>query len=299
MMSLDPEPQRHALAHKFRFFVVEGSTDEDGHLDDTGDDLCCTDSFDTVEQFWHVYDHLVRAGDLPPNTDLCLFRDGIKPDIEEDANVGGGRWTVKLRKGLASRMFEALILAAVGRAYGLDDDMCGVVVSSRAEEDILSVWNSHKDREGTLRLQRAIIAILSLPPSTALEYKRHSNYKPPDGRLQYSVATLKDLGASVSAAVEKGYNIVPAYLWENQESFLAVRMAPGGAGGDDAGGGWESVGSPSGAGSSAGEFGGMGRGGYVRGGGRGGFRGGGRGAEGMGRGGARAGDARENLSLWD
>ena len=294
MMSLDSEPQRHALAHKFRFFVVEGSTDEDGHLDDTsGDDLCCTDSFDTVEQFWHVYDHLVRAGDLPPNTDLCLFRDGIKPDIEEDANVGGGRWTVKLRKGLSSRMFEALILAAIGRAYRLDDDMCGVVVSSRAEEDILSVWSSHRDREGTLRLQRAIIAILSLPPSTALEYKRHANYKAPaDARLQYSVTTLKDMGTSVSAAGEKGYNIVPAYLWENQESFLAVRMPPGG---DDAGGGWESVGPQPG----AGEFGGMGRGGYVRGGGRGGFRGGGRGGEGMGRGSARAAEGRENLSLWD
>ena len=85
-----------------------------------------------LSQFWHFYDHLVRASDLPLNTDLCLFRDGIKPDIEDEANVGGGKWTVKLRKGLSSRMFEALILAALGRAYGLDDDMCGVVVSSRA-----------------------------------------------------------------------------------------------------------------------------------------------------------------------
>ena len=33
------------------FYFVEGSTDEDGHLTDvSGDDLACTDSFDTVEQ---------------------------------------------------------------------------------------------------------------------------------------------------------------------------------------------------------------------------------------------------------
>lgn len=33
----------------------------------------------------------------------------------------------------------ALVLAAIGRAHELDDDMCGLVVSSRAEEDIISV----------------------------------------------------------------------------------------------------------------------------------------------------------------
>ena len=76
-----------------RFFFVEGSTDEDGHLHDISvDDLKATDSFDTVEQFWHYYDHIVRANELPPNIDCCLFVDGIKPDIDHEANRGGGKW---------------------------------------------------------------------------------------------------------------------------------------------------------------------------------------------------------------
>ena len=33
-------------------------------------------------------------------------QDGIKPDIEHEANVGGGKWTLRLRKGLSSRLFE-------------------------------------------------------------------------------------------------------------------------------------------------------------------------------------------------
>jgi hypothetical protein len=36
-------------------------------------------------------------------------------------------------------LFKALVLAAIGRVHELDDDMCGLVVSSRAEEDIISV----------------------------------------------------------------------------------------------------------------------------------------------------------------
>jgi len=36
---------------RYRFYFVEESRDEDGHLNDVcGDDLPCTDSFDTVEQ---------------------------------------------------------------------------------------------------------------------------------------------------------------------------------------------------------------------------------------------------------
>jgi hypothetical protein len=95
------EPRRPLCS----FFFVEGSTDEDGHLNDiSSDDLKSTSSFDSVEQvcrqsfdtlirirdlvidpnqmfmfhcvwqFWYYYDHIVRANELPPNTDCCFFK---------------------------------------------------------------------------------------------------------------------------------------------------------------------------------------------------------------------------------
>jgi translation initiation factor 4E len=297
MLEAQMQSERHELAHSFRFYFVEGSKDDDGHLNDiSADELCCTDSFDTVEQFWHYYDHIVRANELPPNTDCCIFKDGIKPDIEDDANVGGGKWTLRLRKGLSSRMFEALILASLGRQHQIDDDMCGIVVSSRAEEDIISVWSSHKDRLGTLRLQRAIIMALSLPPTATLEYKRHAStptHPSSTSVLKYDIKTLEEIRSKVEeiAANDKNYT-VPAYVWENIDIYQSLRNVPGiiGTGGvtpapDD--GGWEQVGpssnTPPGGGSGGGMGGdwGGGKAGYVRGGARGGFRGGGRGGLGM------------------
>ena len=222
--------------------------------------------------------------------------------------------TLRLRKGLASRMFEALVLAALGRAHGMDDDMCGIVISSRVEEDVLSVWSPHKDREGTLRLQRGIIMTLALAPNAALEYKRHGNYVPPlregagtDVSIKYDVATLKDIGAAQPT------NTPPAaYVWENIDAYMGVRQLGAGGGGSGQAGkegddGWEQVGASQPGG---GDWGAPRGGGYVRGGGRGGFRGGGRGGaiSGMpagkgGRGGGATGvpgPFRESdQSLWD
>lgn len=66
------------------------------------------------------YNHLVKPCDLPDLHDCCMFKNGIKPLSEDDANKGGGKWTLRLKKGLASRLWEDLVLAVIGGAYDLD-----------------------------------------------------------------------------------------------------------------------------------------------------------------------------------
>lgn len=46
----------------------------------------------TVEQWWSMYSHLVRLNELPPHTDLHLFKSGIQPMWEDQANSKGGKW---------------------------------------------------------------------------------------------------------------------------------------------------------------------------------------------------------------
>lgn len=49
---------------------------------------------------------------------------------------------IRLRKGIASRYFEELILAVIGMQFGeYNEDICGIVVSCRHSEDIISIWN--------------------------------------------------------------------------------------------------------------------------------------------------------------
>ena len=129
----------------------------------------------TVEQFWDVYNHLIRPSDLPTTTDYHFFRDGIKPTWEDPSNAKGGKWIVRLRKGLASRYWEEIILAILGQQFAVPDgEVCGAVLSIRYSEDIVSVWNrTSSDRGSVDRIRDGIKKVLQLPGHVHLEYKPH------------------------------------------------------------------------------------------------------------------------------
>ncbi|XP_054168446.1 eukaryotic translation initiation factor 4E type 2-like [Oppia nitens] len=131
-------------------------------------------SFATVDQFWAIYSHLVRPNELTGHCDLHVFKHGIRPMWEDDANKDGGKWIVRLRKGLASRCWENLLLALLGEQFMVGHEICGAVVSCRFQEDIISVWNrTASDSQTTVRIRDTLRRVLNLPPNTVMEYKTH------------------------------------------------------------------------------------------------------------------------------
>jgi translation initiation factor 4E len=134
-----------------------------------------------VEGFFGIYDHLVKPHSLTSEshvTDYHLFREGISPTWEDPKNRNGGKWIVRLRKveGLASLYWEDLIMALVGEQFGdVGVQVCGVVVSVRQHEDILSVWTQDsKDDDAIAKIRDAIKGNLDLPPFVTIDYKRIS-----------------------------------------------------------------------------------------------------------------------------
>ena len=98
-------------------------------------------SISSVESFWSVYAHLKRPSLLPTVSDYHIFKKGIRPVWEDDANKKGGKWIVRLKKGVADRYWEDLLLAIVGDQFAeAADEVCGAVLSVRSGEDVLSVW---------------------------------------------------------------------------------------------------------------------------------------------------------------
>lgn len=132
--------------------------------------------FQTIEQFWHIYNHLIRPNTFTVTTDYHLFKDGIKPTWEDPANQKGGKWMVRLKKGLASRYWEDLILAIIGEQFDVGQEICGAVVSVRNNEDIISIWNRNADNEdASFKIRDQIRRILRLPPFISVEYKKHQD----------------------------------------------------------------------------------------------------------------------------
>ncbi len=131
-----------------------------------------------IEGFWSVYNHLVRPNDLSNANDYHLFRAGIKPMWEDPANKRGGKFTVRLRKGFASRYWEDLLLAVVGEQFGVGNELCGIGVSLRYNEDILSVWNATADDHlAKKQIYAALSVVMPLvtAANAAVDYKAHDS----------------------------------------------------------------------------------------------------------------------------
>ena len=141
------------------------------HLHDENIKLIAT--FGTVEKFWRIYSHLARPNSLKIATDLHVFKEGIKPLWEHDANKNGGRWLVHLRKGLANRCWENILLAMLGEQFMVGEEICGAMVSVRFNEDILSLWHRNSNDEGVVnRIRDTFRRVLNLPPATIIEYQK-------------------------------------------------------------------------------------------------------------------------------
>ncbi|XP_054771436.1 eukaryotic translation initiation factor 4E type 2-like [Lytechinus pictus] len=133
-------------------------------------------AFASVEQFWTLYSHIARPCDLTSSSDYHLFKHGIKPMWEDEANKKGGKWIVRLRKGLASRLWENLVLAMLGEQFMVGEEICGAVVSVRFAEDIISIWNrTASDNAINIRVRDTLQRVLNLPPNTIMEYKTHTD----------------------------------------------------------------------------------------------------------------------------
>ncbi|KAG0365046.1 Eukaryotic translation initiation factor 4E type 2 [Mortierella sp. AD032] len=125
-------------------------------------------TFGSVEDFWAVYSHLKRPHELPNVSDYHLFKQGVRPVWEDATNINGGKWIVRLKKGLASRYWEDL--------FDVGSEICGVVLSIRGGEDILSLWNqsAHEGRIN-LKIRDTMKRVLNLPAETIMEYKTHND----------------------------------------------------------------------------------------------------------------------------
>ncbi|PPR03195.1 hypothetical protein CVT26_008043 [Gymnopilus dilepis] len=155
-------------------------------------------AFSSVESFWSLWTHLAPPSALQPTTDYLLFHSGIRRPVWEDPlNLGGGKWIIRLKKGIADRFWEDLVMAVIGdqfddtsRKAGLaganksDDgsdlgtewpEICGCTISVRQSEDIVTLWNKvEADQKLRERIRDTLRRVLNLPPSTVMEYKTNN-----------------------------------------------------------------------------------------------------------------------------
>ncbi|CAK9139541.1 unnamed protein product [Ilex paraguariensis] len=89
-------------------------------------------TFDTVEEFWCLYDQIFRPSKFGAIFYFYLFKGGIEPKWEDPECAHGGNWTVKSnKKASLDSMWLETLMALIGEHFNEADKICGVVASVR------------------------------------------------------------------------------------------------------------------------------------------------------------------------
>uniref|UniRef100_A0A3Q2C8N6 Eukaryotic translation initiation factor 4ea n=1 Tax=Cyprinodon variegatus TaxID=28743 RepID=A0A3Q2C8N6_CYPVA len=138
--------------------------------------------FDTVEDFWALYNHIQLSSNLMSGCDYSLFKDGIEPMWEDERNRRGGRWLITLskqqRKTDLDRFWLETILTCFQKELfsNYNDDVCGAVINVRAKGDKIAIWTTDfENKEAITHIGRVYKERLGVPPKVIIGYQSHAD----------------------------------------------------------------------------------------------------------------------------
>ncbi|KAB0400087.1 hypothetical protein E2I00_002472 [Balaenoptera physalus] len=117
--------------------------------------------FDTVEDFWALYNHIQLSSN--------------------EKNERGGRCVITLNKQQRpsdlDRFRLATLLCLTGECFDdYSDDVCGAVVNVRAKGEKIAMWTTDcENREAVTHIGRVYKERLGLPPKIVIGYQSHAD----------------------------------------------------------------------------------------------------------------------------
>ncbi|KAI9288877.1 translation initiation factor eIF 4e-like domain-containing protein [Umbelopsis sp. AD052] len=136
-------------------------------------------TFKTIEDFWAVFNNIVRVSRLDISSNYHLFKKGVRPEWEDPANEHGGKFSVQLPKNRTGEAINDLwlytLLACIGEQLPNEDEVTGAVVSVRKVFFRISLWTKTSDNREVLDgIGKKLKETLNIP-NMPLEFTPHSD----------------------------------------------------------------------------------------------------------------------------
>jgi translation initiation factor 4E len=135
--------------------------------------------FDTVEDFWKIFQHMKKPESLQSGIDFQLFKYNITPLWEDDSNKKGGRISIKLKKENSSLVWEEIILLLIGGDFPekIRNEINGVLISVRKEFNFLQIWFKTYEKNNINDINNCLREFLQIPNDVDLDVKPFSKDK--------------------------------------------------------------------------------------------------------------------------
>ncbi|KAJ3003156.1 hypothetical protein HKX48_001926 [Thoreauomyces humboldtii] len=135
-------------------------------------------TFDTVEDFWGVYNNVVNASQLGHGSNYHLFKEGTRPMWEDPENKDGGKWVYTVPKAKNAGLDQNWLftmLACVGESFPASDEICGAVISLRKQANRIALWTKDALNEDAAKACGAHWKeVLQLPETDNIGYQSHN-----------------------------------------------------------------------------------------------------------------------------
>ncbi|KAI0088980.1 translation initiation factor eIF4e [Irpex rosettiformis] len=191
--------------------------------------------FDTVESFCRYFNWLKPPSKLERNSNYHLFKSGIKPMWEDEANANGGKWvlTMKNNPQLLDRCWAWLAMALVGEDLDEGDEICGAVVSLRSKVDRIQLWTRSKDDvEKINSIGKKMVKLLDVSEADGigLEFQYNTDDRPIPNKF-LSIQALPQTAYRSSFHTKPGYSSPLSGPGEGPQPASGAAFAGFGVGG--------------------------------------------------------------------
>ena len=158
------------LSNKFVFWyhIIDTSSDQDYKSQ-----IKKLAQFETLEEFWSIFQYLKKPDDFKQPIEIQLFKDGITPMWEDENNKNGGRISLKLRKEYSNLVWEELIFAFIGGYFDkeIKEEINGLVMNCKKDFNTLQIWTKNFNTEVNKGIEKNIRELLNIPKEVILEIK--------------------------------------------------------------------------------------------------------------------------------
>jgi translation initiation factor 4E len=140
-------------------------------------------TFETVEDFWSLFNYIQPANMLTKGCDYSLFKNSIEPSWEDPRNSSGGRWILTMNKKHwdektnIDKYWLETVLLLIGEGFEdlYGDSVVGAVVSIRAKVNRVAVWITTTDRDASHSIGQTFKSRLKLSPATLIHFQTHKD----------------------------------------------------------------------------------------------------------------------------
>eukprot|EP00735_Rhodelphis_limneticus_P013089 TRINITY_DN65_c0_g1::TRINITY_DN65_c0_g1_i1::g.14744::m.14744 TRINITY_DN65_c0_g1::TRINITY_DN65_c0_g1_i1::g.14744 ORF type:complete len:230 (+),score=47.60,sp/Q55FE0/IF4E_DICDI/46.45/2e-52,IF4E/PF01652.13/8.9e-58 TRINITY_DN65_c0_g1_i1:89-691(+) len=134
-------------------------------------------TFDSVEEFWSLFNNIPSPSKLPFGSNLHLFKSHIEPKWEDQTNAQGGKWVYPVTKRPElDDLWLNIVLALIGDNFDHSEDVCGAVLSIRKNQDKISLWTkSARDEKTQIQNGKQLKAFLAPSTPSQISYQTHTD----------------------------------------------------------------------------------------------------------------------------